>query len=144
MRMHPSGGIRINTNEQRLPVIGQHLDLEMRGLIESKDVIAVKAVIVGQHRLVDHLAELCTGHAAGGPAHQAAEKRAGHATDGQADRTGKGAESRTDTRTAHGAEAGFVPPVGAIPFGPFLSLAAIEYLFFSEQLHAVLGYARME
>ena len=37
---------------------------------------------------------------------------------------------------------GFVPPAGAIPFGPFLSLAALEYLFFSDTLHALLGHAR--
>jgi leader peptidase (prepilin peptidase)/N-methyltransferase len=41
-------------------------------------------------------------------------------------------------------EDGFVPPPGAVPFGPFLSLAAIEYTFFSDQLHALLGLVRFE
>ena len=28
----------------------------------------------------------------------------------------------------------WVPPEGAVPFGPFLALGAAEYLFFGEQL----------
>ncbi len=35
-------------------------------------------------------------------------------------------------------EDGFVPPKTAVPFGPFLSLAALEYLFFSEEIHALM------
>jgi len=40
-------------------------------------------------------------------------------------------------------EDGFVPPKGAIPFGPFLSLAAIEYVFFSAQLQQVYRWFQL-
>jgi leader peptidase (prepilin peptidase)/N-methyltransferase len=41
-------------------------------------------------------------------------------------------------------EDGFVPDPRALPYGPFLALAALEYLFFSDQLHALLGAVRGE